>query len=79
MTPQPSDPLRGETAEKFECPLAKLVVFTEHKDSIRRGGISSLIKCVTPFPCISLYLPAIETALSIRRPTKPSLRQNPTL
>jgi len=44
LTPQPSDPLQGETAEKFEYPLAKLVVFTEHKDSIRRGGISSLIK-----------------------------------
>ena len=50
MTPQPSDPLQGETAEKFEYPLAKLVVFTEHKDTIRRGGISSLIKCVTPYP-----------------------------
>jgi hypothetical protein len=55
LTPQ-SDPLQGETAEKFEYPLAKLVVFTEHKDSIRRGGVSSLIKCVTSFPCISLYL-----------------------
>jgi len=44
LTPQPSDPLHGETAEKVEYPLAKLVVFAEHKDSIRRGGISSLIK-----------------------------------
>ncbi|KAH9000197.1 DUF383-domain-containing protein [Lactarius akahatsu] len=44
LTPRPSDPLQGETAEKVEYPLAKLVVFTEHKDSIRRGGISSLIK-----------------------------------
>ena len=50
LTPQPSDLLQGDTAEKAEYPLAKLVVFTEHKDSIRRGGISSLIKCVTPFP-----------------------------
>lgn len=54
MTPQPSDPLQGETAEKVEYPLAKLVVFTEHKDSIRRGGISSLIKCVTPSPYLSV-------------------------
>ncbi|KAI9464518.1 DUF383-domain-containing protein [Lactarius psammicola] len=44
LTPQPLDPLQRETAEKVEYPLAKLVVFTEHKDSIRRGGISSLIK-----------------------------------
>ncbi|KAH9004594.1 DUF383-domain-containing protein [Lactarius hatsudake] len=44
LTPRPSDPLQGETAEKIEYPLAKLVVFTEHKDSIRRGGVSSLIK-----------------------------------
>ncbi|KAH9066564.1 DUF383-domain-containing protein [Lactarius vividus] len=44
LTPRPSDPLQGEPAEKIEYPLAKLVVFTEHKDPIRRGGISSLIK-----------------------------------
>ena len=49
LTPQPSDPLQGETAGMFEYPLAKLVVFTEHRDPIRRGGITSLIKCVTPF------------------------------
>jgi hypothetical protein len=72
LTPQPSDPLQGEIAEKVEYPLAKLVVFTDHKDSIRRGGISSLIKCVIPFPLNCLRLPSIETALSIRRATKPS-------
>lgn len=44
LTPRPLDTLQGETAEKLEYPLAKLVVFTEHRDPIRRGGISSLIK-----------------------------------
>ena len=41
-----------------EYPLAKLVVYTEHKDSIRRGGVSSLIKCVTlSHPLTILHLP----------------------
>ncbi|KZS94384.1 DUF383-domain-containing protein [Sistotremastrum niveocremeum HHB9708] len=31
-------------ADVLEFPLAKLVVFTEHPDTIRRGGISSTIK-----------------------------------
>jgi hypothetical protein len=44
LTPQPSNPLKPEVAGQVEYPLAKLVVFTEHKDTIRRGGVSSLIK-----------------------------------
>ena len=44
LTPQSSDPLKPEVAGQIEYPLAKLVVFTEHKDTIRRGGVSSLIK-----------------------------------
>jgi len=44
LTPQPLDPLKPEVPEKVEYPLAKLVLFTEHKDTIRRGGVSSLIK-----------------------------------
>jgi len=44
FTPQSSDPLRPEVAGQAEYPIAKLVVFTEHKDTIRRGGVSSLIK-----------------------------------
>ncbi|KAI0285979.1 hypothetical protein BGY98DRAFT_944302 [Russula aff. rugulosa BPL654] len=44
LTPQSSDPLKPEAAGQVEYPLAKLVVFTEHKDTIRRGGVSSLIK-----------------------------------
>jgi hypothetical protein len=38
------DPLKLEVAGQVEYPLAKLVVFTEHEDTIRRGGVSSLIK-----------------------------------
>ncbi|KAI9508162.1 DUF383-domain-containing protein [Russula earlei] len=44
LTPQPLDPLIPEVSERLEYPLAKLVFFTEHKDTIRRGGVSSLIK-----------------------------------
>ncbi|KAF8649277.1 hypothetical protein AX16_005905 [Volvariella volvacea WC 439] len=36
------NPLDGD-AEK-EYPLAKVVSFTEHKDTIRRGGVASIIK-----------------------------------
>jgi hypothetical protein len=38
------DPLKPEVSEQVEYPLAKLVLFTEHRDTIRRGGVSSLIK-----------------------------------
>lgn len=31
-----------------EFPLSKLVAFTEHKDTIRRGGVASTIKYVMP-------------------------------
>ncbi|KAH9967398.1 DUF383-domain-containing protein [Russula dissimulans] len=44
LTPQPLDPLKPEVSEQVEYPLAKLVLFTEHRDTIRRGGVSSLIK-----------------------------------
>ncbi|KAH9992766.1 hypothetical protein BJV74DRAFT_396533 [Russula compacta] len=44
LTPQPLDLLKPEDAGQVEYPLAKLVVFTEHRDTIRRGGVSSLIK-----------------------------------
>jgi hypothetical protein len=44
LTPRPSDALKPEVAGRFEYPLAKLIVFSEHKDTIRRGGVSSLIK-----------------------------------
>ncbi|KAI0272436.1 DUF383-domain-containing protein [Gloeopeniophorella convolvens] len=44
LTPQPVDLLEPEATDNAEYPLAKLVVFTEHKDTIRRGGVASLIK-----------------------------------
>ncbi|EIW59819.1 DUF383-domain-containing protein [Trametes versicolor FP-101664 SS1] len=42
LTPRPSDPF-DETTD-LEYPLAKLLAFTEHKDTIRRGGVASVIK-----------------------------------
>ncbi|KAI0048774.1 DUF383-domain-containing protein [Auriscalpium vulgare] len=42
LTPQHADVLDASSA--LEYPLAKLVGFTEHADTIRRGGVASLIK-----------------------------------
>lgn len=42
LTPRPSNPLKPE--EGLEYLLAKLQVFTEHKDTIRRGGVASTMK-----------------------------------
>ncbi|GLB43293.1 putative protein with domain of unknown function (DUF383) [Lyophyllum shimeji] len=42
LTPQPANPLKPEA--ELEYPLAKIVPFTEHKDTIRRGGVTSTIK-----------------------------------
>ncbi|KAL7280325.1 hypothetical protein ACG7TL_005242 [Trametes sanguinea] len=42
LTPRPSDPF-GEDVD-MEYPLSKLLAFTEHKDTIRRGGVASTIK-----------------------------------
>jgi hypothetical protein len=47
LTPRSSDPF--ETEGTMEYPLVKLLVFTEHKDTIRRGGIASVMKCVVRF------------------------------
>jgi len=44
MTPRPSDPL--DASSPLEYPLAKIVAFTDHKDTIRRGGATSIIKSV---------------------------------
>ncbi|KAI0305999.1 hypothetical protein B0F90DRAFT_1874081 [Multifurca ochricompacta] len=44
LTPQSSNPLQPEATGRVDYPLTKLVIFTEHKDTIRRGGVSSLIK-----------------------------------
>lgn len=42
LTARPTNPLKPE--EGLEYPLAKLQVFTEHKDTIRRGGVASTMK-----------------------------------
>ena len=42
LTPRPADSLKSEG--ELEYPLTKLLVFTEHKDTIRRGGVASTIK-----------------------------------
>lgn len=44
LTPRPADSLRSEG--ELEYPLAKLLGFTEHKDTIRRGGLASILKLV---------------------------------
>ena len=44
LTPRVNDPFDKEGI--LEYPLAKLLVFTEHKDSIRRGGVAATIKYV---------------------------------
>ncbi|KAG2067749.1 DUF383-domain-containing protein [Suillus decipiens] len=42
VTPQPTDPLNPNSTNEY--PLAKIVVFTEHEDTIRRGGVASTLK-----------------------------------
>ncbi|KAF7303023.1 hypothetical protein MKEN_01265300 [Mycena kentingensis (nom. inval.)] len=42
LSPRSRNPLKDSDA--FEYPLAKLVAFTEHKDTIRRGGVASMLK-----------------------------------
>ncbi|KAF8184421.1 hypothetical protein BJ912DRAFT_974782, partial [Pholiota molesta] len=42
LSPQPTDVLKEDSI--IEYPLAKLVVFTEHEDTIRRGGVAAAIK-----------------------------------
>ncbi|THH32480.1 hypothetical protein EUX98_g1745 [Antrodiella citrinella] len=42
VTPRPANPLLAE--EPLEYPLTKILVFTEHPDLIRRGGVTSAIK-----------------------------------
>ncbi|KAH9943856.1 DUF383-domain-containing protein [Amylocystis lapponica] len=44
LTPRPADPLKTDGA--LEYPLSKILAFTEHKDTIRRGGVASTLKYV---------------------------------
>ncbi|PPQ97870.1 hypothetical protein CVT26_013039 [Gymnopilus dilepis] len=43
LSPQPLKVTKPDNTT-LEYPLAKIVVFTEHKDTIRRGGVASAIK-----------------------------------
>ncbi|KAJ6568368.1 hypothetical protein DFH09DRAFT_1080741 [Mycena vulgaris] len=50
----------------LEYPLAKLLVFTEHKDVIRRGGVASTIKnCVFHAPGHQAILSPDSTSVSV--------------
>jgi len=42
LSPQPTT--ASKPNQPLEYPLAKLVVFTEHEDTIRRGGVAAAIK-----------------------------------
>lgn len=42
LTPRPANPLQASGDPEY--PLSKLLVFTEHKDVIRRGGVASTLK-----------------------------------
>ncbi|KAG5640457.1 hypothetical protein DXG03_008585 [Asterophora parasitica] len=48
LTPRPANFLKQKPEdgddEELEYPLAKILPFTEHKDTIRRGGVASTIK-----------------------------------
>ncbi|KAH9940891.1 DUF383-domain-containing protein [Epithele typhae] len=44
LTPRSSDPFGEDASAGVEYPLSKLLAFTEHKDSIRRGGVAYAIK-----------------------------------
>ncbi|KAF9785259.1 DUF383-domain-containing protein [Thelephora terrestris] len=62
LTPFPVKPLQQDSP--LEYPLAKVIVFTEHKDKIRRGGVSSTIKnCAFHVPAHkAILLPETERA-----------------
>ncbi|ESK89808.1 dna-binding protein hgh1 [Moniliophthora roreri MCA 2997] len=42
LTPRPSNPINPNSDPEY--PVAKIMSFTEHKDTIRRGGVASTIK-----------------------------------
>ncbi|KAJ7230446.1 hypothetical protein GGX14DRAFT_583247 [Mycena pura] len=64
LTPQASKTLEPEG--EVEYPLAKLVAFTEHKDIIRRGGVTSTIKnCVFHAPAHKAVLSPDSVRVSV--------------
>jgi len=54
LTPIPADPL--EKTSNLEYPLVKLIPFTEHADTIRRGGVASVIKFVDGFVTCFIFI-----------------------
>jgi hypothetical protein len=65
FTPSSSNPASAQ-----EHPLAKVVPFTEHPDTIRRGGAASTIKFVPPCSSCSFVSSLTGTAVSSRRHTR---------
>ncbi|EJD07430.1 DUF383-domain-containing protein [Fomitiporia mediterranea MF3/22] len=57
LTPRPTNVLASETVGELEYPLLQLIAFTEHADTIRRGGVASTIK-----NC-AFYIPAHKAML----------------
>ncbi|KAI6101213.1 hypothetical protein F5141DRAFT_288224 [Pisolithus sp. B1] len=67
VTPRPTDPMKPDSA--LEYPLAKILPFTEHQDTIRRGGVASTLKnCAFHSPAHKAIL-SPETVLT---PVPPS-------
>ena len=54
LTPRSTDPYDEDV--DLEFPLSKIVAFTEHKDTIRRGGVASTIKSVNFASLIWLHV-----------------------
>ncbi|PCH44447.1 DUF383-domain-containing protein [Wolfiporia cocos MD-104 SS10] len=72
LTPRPADPLQSDGDAEY--PLTKLLVFTEHKDTIRRGGVASTLKnCAFHTPSHR----ALLSSDSIRIAVPPSTAEAP--
>ncbi|KAF8623114.1 hypothetical protein AX17_007548 [Amanita inopinata Kibby_2008] len=56
FTPLPKNILKQADKDDLEYPLSKIVPFTEHKNTIRRGSIASTIKCApATFHAITVF------------------------
>ncbi|KAF8836959.1 DUF383-domain-containing protein [Paxillus ammoniavirescens] len=64
VTPRPSDVMKVDSA--LEYPLSKIVALTEHKDTIRRGGVAAIIKnCAFYTPAHQVILSPDATAVAV--------------
>ncbi|KAF7309421.1 hypothetical protein MIND_00312900 [Mycena indigotica] len=73
LSPYPHQPLEQQP---LEYPLAKLVPFTEHKDTIRRGGVASTLKnCAFEAPAHKVMLSPDSESVSTgsSKPTAPGV------